>query len=154
MRYLPHTNEEVAEMLARIGVTSMAELFDQAIAPNLQLERALDLPAALSEDELVEELSCFAEENDSGALFLGAGAYDHVTPAAVDYLKLDLEGAEYDLLDTVSAEALSPFDQVFVEFHHHCLERYTEKDTKAVVERLIGTGRTAFSLDDHNYLFY
>lgn len=71
----------------------------------------------------------------------------------VAFLKLDLEGAEYELLESVSAEDLAPFEQILVEFHHHALERYSTSNTRAVVRRLRSLRREAFSLDDHNYLF-
>ncbi len=73
---------------------------------------------------------------------------------AVDILKLDLEGAEYELLERVTSEQLKPFNQVFVEFHHHAVSRFQEADTHRLVERISGFGFSTFSLDDHNYLFY
>ena len=71
----------------------------------------------------------------------------------VDFLKLDLEGAEYDLLRDVSPEVLRPFAQVFVEFHHHCTN-HTVEETRAVVRRIAEAGFRVFTLDEHNYLFY
>lgn len=73
--------------------------------------------------------------------------------AEVEMLKLDLEGAEYDLLGAVEREQLLPFKQIFVEFHHHAVDRYGVEDTRRLVSRLADFGFSAFSLDDHNYLF-
>ena len=73
---------------------------------------------------------------------------------AVDLLKLDLEGAEYELLDSVTAEQLRPFKQVFVEFHHHAVSRFQEADSLRIVRRITEFGFNAISVDDHNYLFY
>lgn len=73
---------------------------------------------------------------------------------AVDLLKLDLEGAEYELLGSVTREQLQPFRQVFVEFHHHAVSRFRESDTRRIVGRLSDLGFNAISVDDHNYLFY
>lgn len=70
-----------------------------------------------------------------------------------DLLKLDLEGAEYDLLRSVGAGDLSPFAQIFVEFHHHCIESRTEQDTFHIVTRLKGFGMESYTIDGHNYLF-
>jgi FkbM family methyltransferase len=72
----------------------------------------------------------------------------------VAILKLDLEGAEYALLEAVTADDLRPFSQVFVEFHHHAVSHYSDADTRRVVARLAGFGFRTFSLDDHNYLFH
>jgi len=79
---------------------------------------------------------------------------NRVGTSTVDFLKLDLEGAEYDLLRNVPAKDLSRFKQIFIEFHHHCITRFTEQDTQAMVTRLQSFGLNAFSLDDHHYLFY
>ena len=72
----------------------------------------------------------------------------------VDLLKLDLEGAEYELLAGTTPEQLQPFKQVFVEFHHHAVSHFREADTRRIVDRIASFGYNDFSLDDHNYLFY
>lgn len=69
-------------------------------------------------------------------------------------LKLDIEGAEYPLLRDVSAADLAPFDQIFIEFHHHAVSSYDQADTRRIVDRIVGFGFKAFSLDEHNYLFW
>src|SRR6185436_19834878 len=46
----------------------------------------------------------------------------------VEILKLDLEGAEYDLLGHMTAEDFRPFTQVFVEFHHHAVNQFGYAD--------------------------
>ena len=61
-------------------------------------------------------------------------------------------GAEYDLLQKATRNDLEPYQQVFVEFHHHCTS-FTMRDTERVVACLRGQGLQSFSLDDHNYLF-
>lgn len=72
----------------------------------------------------------------------------------VDLLKLDLEGAEYDVLAGITAEQLGPVRQLFVEFHHHAVSHFNEADTRRLVERVSACGYRTFSVDDHNYLFY
>jgi FkbM family methyltransferase len=73
---------------------------------------------------------------------------------AVDVLKLDLEGAEYGVLEAATREQLRPVSQLFVEFHHHAIGQFTERDTRRIVGIVCAFGFKAFSLDDHNYLFY
>jgi glycine dehydrogenase subunit 1 len=88
MRYIPHTPGDIAQMLARIGVASLEELFVEVPA-SVRLTRPLDLPPALAETELLRELKVLAAKNatPSGHLsFLGGGAYQHFIPAAVDQL--------------------------------------------------------------------
>lgn len=72
----------------------------------------------------------------------------------VDILKLDLEGAEYELLEGLTPGQLRPFKQVFVEFHHHAVAHFREADTRRLVKRIADFGFRTFSVDDHNYLFY
>ncbi|MGH7502614.1 MAG: FkbM family methyltransferase [Longimicrobiales bacterium] len=72
----------------------------------------------------------------------------------VAILKLDLEGAEYELLGEVRKETLAPFAQLFIEFHHHAVPRYSEQDTWAIVRRLEGLGFSSFTLDDHNFVLF
>lgn len=73
---------------------------------------------------------------------------------AVDLLKLDLEGAEYEIFEGIDVADLGPFGQIFIEFHHHALRRFTKDDTRRIVEKLCHGGLKTFTLDDHNYLFY
>lgn len=91
MRYLPHTEDEIAEMLERVGVDSIDALFEpipeNGRAAPLQLEPALD------EHRLMRHLNELAASNDAaGSLsFLGGGMYDHHIPPAMDQLLLRSE---------------------------------------------------------------
>lgn len=80
-----------------------------------------------------------------------------LTRIGVDHvaiLKLDLEGAEYDLLENLKCDETSAFDQIFVEFHHNAVDKYSENDTEKLVGKITGFGYKSYSLDDINYLFY
>jgi len=88
MRYIPHTEHDVTEMLARIGVGSIEELFVE-VPQSVRLQRPLDLPAPLAETELLRELRGLARQNatvNTHRSFLGGGAYNHFSPAVVDQL--------------------------------------------------------------------
>ncbi|HLB61559.1 MAG TPA: aminomethyl-transferring glycine dehydrogenase subunit GcvPA [Actinomycetota bacterium] len=85
MRFAPHTNDDVAQMLSRLGFGSLDRLFDQ-IPESVRLERPLALPDGVSELELVEDLRTLATRNRSAddlVCFAGGGAYDHYVPAVV-----------------------------------------------------------------------
>jgi glycine dehydrogenase subunit 1 len=90
MRYHPHSDEDVATMLQAMGVKSLDALFD-SIPKELQLKRLLDVPAAMDERSLLEHLESLAEKGPRAPAFLGAGAYPHHVPPAVDQLLLRSE---------------------------------------------------------------
>ncbi|MFA5119808.1 aminomethyl-transferring glycine dehydrogenase subunit GcvPA [Zavarzinia sp.] len=88
MRYLPLTEADRAEMLAAIGAPSVDALF-RDVPESARLSGPVDLPAHLGEWEVDQAITALAAKNrHSGALasFLGAGAYRHHVPAAVDHL--------------------------------------------------------------------
>jgi len=75
-------------MLAVIGAKSVDDLF-RDVPASARLETPLDLPPGLGELEVERVMAQLAAKNlSAGAapFFLGAGAYRHHVPAAVDYL--------------------------------------------------------------------
>jgi glycine dehydrogenase subunit 1 len=85
--FIPHTDTERQEMLKIIGKEKLSDLF--AVIPQEFRYPQLDLALALSEMEALQEFSDLAQANnacDEMVCFLGAGAYHHYIPAAVDFL--------------------------------------------------------------------
>jgi glycine dehydrogenase subunit 1 len=85
--YISITDAERAEMLAAIGVEQVSDLF--AGVPAQVRFPTVELPPALSEIELRRELGACANQNASAqthSMFLGAGAYNHFVPSAVDQI--------------------------------------------------------------------
>jgi glycine dehydrogenase subunit 1 len=85
--YISITAAERAEMLAAIGVAQVADLF--ADVPAAVRFPVLRLPRALSEIELRRELGAMSNRNanpTTHSMFLGAGAYNHFVPSAVDQI--------------------------------------------------------------------
>ncbi|MBL8067338.1 MAG: aminomethyl-transferring glycine dehydrogenase subunit GcvPA [Armatimonadetes bacterium] len=85
MPYIPHTEKDVEEMLATIGVESIDDLF-QDIPENLKLKGELNLPSKLDEHALLGRLQALSEQNTDLSrvvCFLGAGIYDRFIPATV-----------------------------------------------------------------------
>ena len=88
MRYLPHTDADRRAMLAAIGAPSVDSLFRDVPAAVAQKPR-FDLPDHAGELEVERALAALAAQNvPAGSVpsFLGAGAYRHHVPAAVDHL--------------------------------------------------------------------
>jgi len=92
MSYVPHTDSDVSEMLARIGVSDLQELF--TAVPAAVRFPAIDLAAPRSEIDVMQELKALAAQNaalDSTPSFLGAGAYHHWVPSVVNHVLLRSE---------------------------------------------------------------
>jgi len=88
MRYLPLSDTDRREMLARIGVNSIDDLFAD-IPKSMLLKEPVDLPRRKGELEVERILSRMAARNvpaSSVPFFVGAGAYKHHVPATVDHL--------------------------------------------------------------------
>ncbi len=86
MPYVLNTPADRAAMLAKIGASSVEELF-APIPPDARLGRPLDIPPALSEMELTRHMQALAAKNRPAGetvCFLGGGAYDHFIPSVVD----------------------------------------------------------------------
>jgi glycine cleavage system pyridoxal-binding protein P len=88
-RYTAVTPQDLEEMLATIGVGSIDELFAALVPEGVRLDRALDLPEGLPEQDVYDHLRELAARNVSAedeVTFLGAGMYDTYVPAIVDML--------------------------------------------------------------------
>lgn len=83
LRYIPHTEEDIQEMLNVIGVKRMEDLF-QTIPEIYRLSKPLNLPQPLSEPNLIRHLSEL--QAPRMIQFLGAGAYHHFIPTIVSNL--------------------------------------------------------------------
>ncbi|MDQ8039287.1 MAG: aminomethyl-transferring glycine dehydrogenase subunit GcvPA [Rickettsiella sp.] len=82
MPFIPHSDVEIQEMLATIGVHTIDDLFDE-IPSSLQNTALKNIPSGLTEMELSRVIQARAQENKQGLCFIGAGAYEHHIPAAV-----------------------------------------------------------------------
>jgi glycine dehydrogenase subunit 1 len=83
--YIPHTEKDREAMLQTIGVKHLEDLFQ--VVPAAHRFPDLNLPPALTEMEVLAELQDIAAVNETTQdliCFLGAGAYHHYVPPAVD----------------------------------------------------------------------
>ncbi|NQT80738.1 MAG: aminomethyl-transferring glycine dehydrogenase subunit GcvPA [Candidatus Aminicenantes bacterium] len=87
MSYTSLSDKDIKEMMSRIGISSMEELF-RTIPEGIRLKGELKVPSALTEIELIHHFEKIAKQNKYSEFlsFLGAGAYPHVIPYVVDYL--------------------------------------------------------------------
>ncbi|ACC98902.1 Glycine dehydrogenase (decarboxylating) [Elusimicrobium minutum Pei191] len=80
--FVSNSEEQKQEMLSFLGYKNIEELIKDA-APGIG-KADFDLPAALSELELQKHIGQLASKNKKALNFIGAGAYEHFTPAAVN----------------------------------------------------------------------
>jgi len=88
MRYIPNTEEQKKEMLKGIGVSSFEDLI-QVIPADVRLKGKLNVPEAMSEAEVTENIYHIAKKNSEFFLMkplIGAGAYRHHVPEAEKFL--------------------------------------------------------------------
>lgn len=88
MRYLPHTPEDIAAMLNKIGVESLDALFS-TVPDECRRKSPLNLPEPLTEWELdrkMSRLSAAMAVSPEYKVYAGAGSYEHYIPASVSYL--------------------------------------------------------------------
>ena len=83
--YFPHTEDDIRQMLDRIGVQSLDDLYADVPAGFIY-KGEYDLPDALSEQEVRDFFEALASRNTKLKVFAGAGSYDHYTPSVVPYI--------------------------------------------------------------------
>lgn len=113
MPFIPHTADDIREMLAAIGAPDIQALFDEI--PAELRSRALDaIPPALSEMEIGRLMSERAAADGQKLNFIGAGAYEHHVPAAV--WAIVTRGEFYSAYTPYQAEASQGTLQLLYEF--------------------------------------
>jgi len=75
-------DQELPQMFKTIGVSSLDELIDKTVPASLRLEKALRLPAAMSEFEYINHIRSIGSKNKMYRSFIGQGYYG-VAPLSV-----------------------------------------------------------------------
>jgi glycine dehydrogenase subunit 1 len=115
MDYIPNTDAELDSMLRDIGVASFDDLIS-TVPESLRISK-LNLPPPLSEPELQRELITLSRRNtslDQVLNFIGAGAYEHFVPSAIDHLVM--RGEFYTAYTPYQAEASQGTLQAIYEY--------------------------------------
>lgn len=87
-KYIPHTDDDIKEMLDSLEKSSIDELFE-VIPLEFRLKEILNLPEPLSELELIEDMEKICRKNKTlkdFVSFIGGGCYDHFIPSAISHL--------------------------------------------------------------------
>lgn len=90
-KYFPHTPEDIAGMLAKVGAESLEDLYVE-LPREVLYKGDYDLPSAMSEVEVRRFFDRLGRKNRQLVCFAGAGIYDHYAPSAIPQL---IERSEY-----------------------------------------------------------
>ncbi|GJL75660.1 aminomethyl-transferring glycine dehydrogenase subunit GcvPA [Nitrosomonas sp.] len=113
MPFIPHTKEDIAEMLDSIGAESIETLFDE-IPTDLKSGQLTEVPPGLSEMEISRLMMERANQDGFYQNFIGAGAYEHHIPAAV--WQITTRGEFYSSYTPYQAEASQGTLQLLYEY--------------------------------------
>ncbi len=113
MPFIPHTEDDIRDMLGAIGVDSIDALFDE-IPAELRCGELEAIPTGLPEMEVSRLMTARAREDGQPLCFIGAGAYDHHIPAAV--WQLTTRGEFYTAYTPYQAEASQGTLQLLYEY--------------------------------------
>ena len=113
MPFIPHTDQEISQMLEAIGVDSIDDLFDE-IPAHLRASSLEAVPEGMTEMEVSRLMHERADSNTRALCFMGAGAYQHHIPAAV--WELTTRGEFYSAYTPYQAEASQGTLQLTYEY--------------------------------------
>ena len=113
MPFIPHTADDVRDMLEAIGAPTTEALFDE-IPAELRAKSLGGIPAALSEMEVGRMMLERAASDGLPLNFIGAGAYEHHVPAAV--WAIVTRGEFYSAYTPYQAEASQGTLQLLYEY--------------------------------------
>src|SRR5688500_15731726 len=82
-RHLGPAESDTGRMLKKIGVTSLDELIDQTVPPNIRMNQDLDIPSAMNEHEYLKHIKSISLKNKLFANYIGQGYYDTITPSVI-----------------------------------------------------------------------
>jgi len=113
MPFIPHTEDDVKQMLDAIGVKSINDLFDE-IPDALRAKGLETVPEGLCEMEVSRLMHERAMQDQRSLCFAGAGAYEHHIPAAV--WEVATRGEFYSAYTPYQAEASQGTLQLLYEY--------------------------------------
>src|SRR6218665_1580258 len=84
--------QEVQAMLKKIGVSSIDELIQQTVPPNIRLKKPLNVAPAMSEFQYAKHLKALGKKNKQFRSYIGLGYYNNILPAVIQGNVLENSG--------------------------------------------------------------
>lgn len=91
-RHIGPREGDIKTMLETVGASSIDALIEETIPSDIRMDKALDLPEALSEYEYFSKIKGIAAKNKLFRTFIGQGYYDTITPAVIQRNVLENPG--------------------------------------------------------------
>ena len=91
-RHIAPNEQDTALMLETIGVNSIDELIEQTVPPQIRLKNPLNLPAAKSEFDYLNDLKLVASHNKVFKSYIGQGYYNVIVPGVIQRNVLENPG--------------------------------------------------------------
>lgn len=113
MPFVPHTAQDIQQMLEAIGVPDIEQLFDE-IPDHLRAKNLSALPDALSEMDISRHMRNLSQQDAGTLCYAGAGAYEHHIPAAI--WQIVTRGEYYTAYTPYQAEASQGTLQLIYEY--------------------------------------
>ncbi|MFZ9035461.1 MAG: aminomethyl-transferring glycine dehydrogenase subunit GcvPA [Francisellaceae bacterium] len=113
MPFIPHTKNDISHMLDVVGVSRIDELFDE-IPDAIRSHSRINFANGINECQMNRLFLDHCAKNMPQTNFIGAGAYQHYTPAAV--IDIITRGEFYTSYTPYQAEASQGTLQVIYEY--------------------------------------
>ncbi len=82
-RHIGPREDEIKEMLAYIGVSSIEELTKQTIPESIRLEKSINLPDSLTESRFIEHIHLIGKKNKNYRSYIGMGYFNTILPGVI-----------------------------------------------------------------------
>ncbi len=82
-RHIGPNAEQTAQMFKTVGVDSLEQLIAQTVPANIRRKDGMQIPPALSEHEMLQQLRKMADKNKVYKSYLGMGYYDVIVPGVI-----------------------------------------------------------------------
>ena len=82
-RHIGPNHDDTQKMLSVIGLKSVEELISKTVPDNIRSKKAMEIPAGLTEFEMLQALKKTGEKNIVATNFIGQGYYGTITPSVI-----------------------------------------------------------------------
>ena len=82
-RHIGPNHDDTQKMLSVIGLKSVEELISKTVPDNIRSKKAMEIPAGLTEFEMLQSLKKIGEKNIVATNFIGQGYYGTITPSVI-----------------------------------------------------------------------